>query len=85
MDEIKVKKRDGSLEGWSFDKLVASISKTSISIPEAEKIARSVEAWARENAEDDVMESTRVRDKITETLKEDYPAEADSYQTYKKV
>ncbi len=82
---VNVKKRgEDGVEPWSVDKLVASINKAGVPLSEAEGIANKVAEWAEQNATDGVISSTQLRDKVIESLKTDYPAEADSYQAYKK-
>ena len=82
--EIQVRKRDGNLEPWSFDKLVAAIGKAGIAVQEAEQIASSVQSWARQEAVDGNIESTQIRDKVIEMLRKDYAVESRSFETYKK-
>jgi hypothetical protein len=81
---MKVKKRDGSTEDWSLDKVVTSVSKTGVPLEDAKEIAQSIETWATENAVEGSIESTKLRDKVAELLRPDYPAEANSYLAYKK-
>jgi len=82
--EIQVKKRDGSIEPWSFDKLVASIGKAGVPVREAEVIAAKVQSWAEQNSQNGQISSTQIRDKVIEVLSENYPVEAENYKTYKK-
>ena len=82
--EIQVRKRDGNLEPWSFDKLVAAIGKAGIAVQEAEQIAGSVQSWAQQAAQDGNIESTQIRDKVIEVLTKDYPVESRSFEIYKK-
>lgn len=82
-NNLTVKKREGGEEPWNYDKLVASINKSGVPLLEAENIAKNVENWARETAEGPI-ESTLIRDKVIELMKENYPAESDSYLAYKK-
>ena len=82
--EIQVKKRDGSSEAWSFDKLVAAIGKAGIAVQEAEQIAGSVQSWAQQATVDGKIKSTQIRDKVIEMLRKEYPVESRSFETYKK-
>ena len=82
--ELKVKKRGGGTEEWNHDKLLASINKAGVPIAEAEKMAKSIKTWAEENADGGVVDSVKLRDRVIENMKDDYPAESDSYQAYKK-
>ena len=82
--DINVKKREGEVEPWSYDKLVASIGKAGVPEREAEQVAGAVQSWVLTNAESGVVSSTAVRDKVIEEMKKSYPSEADTYQAYKK-
>ncbi len=84
MQDLQVKKRDGTLEPWSLDKLVIAIGKAGISISEAQALATKIEDWARSVAKEGVVESTQIRDKVIELMKVDFSAESANYQTYKK-
>jgi 2-phosphoglycerate kinase len=82
--DLKVKKRDESLESWSYDKLVTSINKSGVPIDDAERYAKEVQEWSSSNAKDGVISSVAIRDRVMEVIKNDYPAESDSYQAFKK-
>ncbi|OGM05576.1 hypothetical protein A2715_05840 [Candidatus Woesebacteria bacterium RIFCSPHIGHO2_01_FULL_39_32] len=82
--EIQVRKRDGNLEPWSYDKLVAAIGKAGIPVQEAEEIASSVQSWAQQSAVDGNIDSTQIRDKVIEALKSQFPSESRNFETYKK-
>ncbi len=84
MEEIKIQKRDGSLEPWSFDKVLISITKVDVSLDKAEKMVSNIESWVKENAKDEVISSTKIRDKVIKTLTELDPIAADHYIAYKK-
>ena len=84
MKDFKVKKRDGTVEPWSDDKLVTSMTRAGIPIEEAEKFAQSIREWGPKNLMDHQVTSIQLRDKVIEMIKTDYPAEADSFQAYKK-
>lgn len=83
MDEITIKKRGGEVEYFSYDKLVVAIGKTGVPLKEAEKIAENIKKWLISKKKD-VITSSQIRDKIIELLKRKFPAEADSFQAYKK-
>ncbi|KKQ52675.1 hypothetical protein A2865_00240 [Candidatus Woesebacteria bacterium RIFCSPHIGHO2_01_FULL_39_17] len=84
MNDISVKKRDGRLEAWSFDKLVTAIGKAGVPFEAAQKIAGNIESWAKTAAQKGVVASTEIRDKVIEFLKEEFPSQADNFQSYKK-
>jgi len=83
-DEIKVKKRDGKVETWDYDKVLASIGKSMVPLKKAEAVATAVEKWMNEQKGKVAVESTEIRDKVIEVLKEVDPVAADNYQVYKK-
>ena len=84
MEELKVKKRDGVLEPWSFDKLVASLGKAGIETSKADSIAKELFEWAQGAAENGEITSVAIRDAVIEKLKAEYPVESDNYSAYKK-
>lgn len=84
MADIQVRKKDGSLQDWSYDKLLASISKTGVAPEKAEGMASNVEKWTQESAENGVIDSSGIRGKVIAVLKEADPAAAEKYETYKK-
>ncbi len=86
--DIKIMKRDGSLESFNYDKLVSSIGKAGISVPDSEKIAYEVKDWINakpklERGSQSIVKSSDIRDKITELLSKDFPIESDNYKSYK--
>jgi len=82
--DLQVKKRDGNLEPWSFDKLLASFNKAGVPNENSETLAEEVQSWAQENAEENVIPSVTVRDKVIEVMSRDFPAEAETFRVYKK-
>ena len=83
MEGIKVKKKEGGVEPWMYDKVLASVGKTGISLEMAEDVTNRVEVWVKTNAKNGVINSEDVRDKVTELLKEADPVAGDNYQAYK--
>jgi len=85
MSDLNVKKRDGTVEPFSYDKIVASISKAGVPIKSAEDVASEVTGFIQDQGgEKGEILSTLVRDKIIEVLSKDFPVEADNYQSFKK-
>ena len=82
--DINVKKRDGSEEPWSYDKLVAAVTKAGIPLTAAENLASQVQEWVKTASQDGTILSTKVRDKLVELMKVDFPVESDNFQAYKK-
>lgn len=72
------------MEEWSDDKLIASIQKTGVSTDDAQEIANKVKDWVKANTKNNIIDSVQIRDKVVELLKVNFPAEADSYQAFKK-
>lgn len=83
MDGLKVIKKDKSFEGWSKDKLIASLTKAGIEIKKAENIATSITNWARKKAKDGKIQSKQIRDKVIEKLKEIDPTASEEYRIFK--
>ncbi|OGM21785.1 hypothetical protein A2863_00675 [Candidatus Woesebacteria bacterium RIFCSPHIGHO2_01_FULL_38_9b] len=84
MDQVNVQKKDGSEEPWSYDKLVASLTKSGLPVEGAENMASKVQEWVKSEAKDGIINSGAIRDKLLEIMKSEYPAEAENYQSYKK-
>lgn len=84
MKDLQVKKKDGSYERWILDKLVVSIEKSGVPPSDAERISKEIEDWARVEAKDNVIESSRIREKVIEKLRLEFPLEAESYRSYRK-
>ena len=83
-NKLKIKKRDASLEDFSMDKLIASLTKAGLDIKDAEVVAQDIVGWITMNAVDNVVTSVDLRDAIIKRLSNEFPAEADSYSIYKK-
>lgn len=83
--DINVKKRDGSVEPWSYDKLVTAIGKAGIPISVAEEMASKIEAWATQNSQAGVVSSETIKDKILEELKNVDPVASENFKVYKKA
>ena len=84
MAEIQVRKKDGSLENWSYDKLLASITKAGVPLEKAKGTASSVEEWAQGSAENGILNSSDIRGKAIELLREVDSEAAEKYETFKK-
>lgn len=84
MEQIKIKKRDGRLEDYIYDKLLASITKAGVVIEDAESLAKEVESWLSEESKKGYVESVEVRNVVFNKMNSEFPAEADSYQAFKK-
>lgn len=84
MADLKVEKKGGEIEDWSYDKVLLSIGKSMIPLKKAEELARQVEKWANSKAKEGVISSEELREKVIEVLKENDSVAAESYRLYKK-
>lgn len=83
--DLKVKKKDGELEPFSFDKLIASMTKAGLNIEEAENTASEIKNWVVSSSGDGTVESSKIRDKVIEVVAKVDPAASDSYKAHKKT
>lgn len=81
---FQVRKRGGELEVWSKDKVINSIGVAGVSTKEAEAVGELVEAWAARSAENNVISSLAIRDKVIEILKVVDSVAADAFEAFKK-
>ena len=84
MEEIKVEKKDGRVEFWSYDKVLLSIEKAMIPLKKAEELASGIEKWAKKQAKKGVITSAEIRDKVITLLSQADPVAAESYRLFKK-
>lgn len=84
MQNLQIIKKDNTLEEWSQDKLIASLTRAGIPAHDATEIAGRIHSWAIESAIDNKVMSTKIRDKVIQEIVTAYPAEADSYQAFQK-
>lgn len=84
MAALQVQKREGGVEDWNFDKVLASITKAGVLLEEAKHTAYLVEAWAQKNAQNGIISFSEIRDKVTQFLRVIDPVIADAYESYKK-
>lgn len=82
---LNVNKRDGTTEPFSFDKLINSIAKAGLSIPDAQKIAAIVQKWVDQNKVNDTIGSAELREQVIQSMKKDFPIESASYESYSKI
>ena len=84
MSDLKIQKRDGSIENWSEDKIVTSIAKAGVPLNEAETYAAKLKSWAKTNSNNGTLRSTQLRDSVIAEIEASYPAEAENYKVYKQ-
>lgn len=82
---LKVRKRDGTVEDWSFDKALNSIAKSGFPVDKAENVTVILEAWMRNHTNKGTIDSVDIRDKIIALLTAQDPLAASAYQDYKKA
>lgn len=84
MGEIKVQKKDGSLENFDRSKPSNAVVKSGASFDQAESVASQVEVWARSAAVNGVVKSADIRAKVLEVLQSTNPEAAAKFGAYKK-
>ena len=80
---IQITKRDGSVEEWSFDKLLSSVTKAGLPMDKGELLAKQIEEWLK-NQSLKIVSSTDIRDKVIEIMKVMEPMTASVYEAYRK-
>ncbi len=81
---IQVQKRDGRLEDWDRGKVLNGVVKSGLSSEEAGGVGALIEGWAVRNAQNDVVKSEDVRNKVLEILRAVYPGAASNFEAYKR-
>lgn len=84
MNDLKVKKRDGTIEPFSNDKLIASMTKAGVPVDASQNFTVQISNWAKSVSAEGEISSEEIRDKVIEVLSSEYPVEADNYRAYKK-
>ena len=81
---FQIRKRGGGLEPWNIEKTINSVAVSGASIKMSEAMGKLIEAWAEKAAQDGIIGSLQVRDKVVEilTLVDEMAAEA--YKAFKK-
>ena len=82
---IKVKKKDGRLEGFDRTKISGGVIKSGVSSEEAEKITAQIETWVQSAAVDGIIKSSDIRIKALELLRLVNPKAATTFEAYRKV
>lgn len=84
MVEIKVQKKDGSLEDFDRSKVSNGVVKAGASFDQAESVASQVETWAQGVAVNGMVKSSDIRMKVLEFLQSTNTAVAAKFGAYKK-
>ena len=83
--ELQVRKKDGRLEPFQKEKIVSGVMKSGVTQEQADVVASKVDAWARETAENGVIDSTTIRVKVVEELKMVNPQAGTVFESYSKA
>ncbi len=85
MPELKVQKKDGSIEPFLRQKISGGLMKAGCSPSIADSFASLVEEWAKNSSVDEVVKSMDVRTKVLELLRVVKPDVASIFESYKKT
>lgn len=81
---MQVKKRDGRLEDFDRNKLKNSFIAAGVADEQAEGLTAEVETWATATAQEDVIESQAIWEKVVEILESTAPEVAASYRAHRE-
>ncbi|MFZ5365950.1 MAG: ATP cone domain-containing protein [Patescibacteria group bacterium] len=81
---LQVQKKDGSLEPFDRNKISAGLLKSGASAAEAESITVQVESWAQGAAQNGIIHSLEIRNKVLELLRGVNPTAAAAFESYQK-
>lgn len=85
MTELKVKKKNGKIEDFKVEKLVSSLKKAGMKSNEnIEKIKNSVTSFVKEKAEQGAVETTRIRGKVLEQMRQMNSEVASKFENFSK-
>ncbi|HUS59925.1 MAG TPA: ATP cone domain-containing protein [Nevskiaceae bacterium] len=84
MADIKVQKKDGTLQDFDRGKVNDGVVKAGASFDQAQSVATQVENWAQGAAVDGVIKSSDIRTKIVELLQPANPNAAAKFRAYRK-
>ncbi len=85
MTELKVKKKDGSKEDFKREKLVTSLKKAGMESKEnIEKVVTTVTNFVKEKAEKGAVETSRIRGKVLEQMRQLNSQAASKFENFSK-
>ena len=84
MADIKVQKKDGTLQDFDRSKVISGVVKAGVSIDQAGSVASQVETWVQGATVDGVVKSNDIRAKVLEILQSTSPAAAAKFGAYRK-
>jgi len=82
---LKVQKRDGSVEDFDREKLKNGILMSGGTQEQAETIASQIETWATTAASNGVIKALDIRSKLLELLGPVNPAAKTAFENYRKI
>jgi len=86
MTELKVKKKNGSVEDFNREKLMKSMRKAGMESKErVEKIATAVTNFVKNQAEKGVVETSRIRGKVLEQMRTLNKGAAEKFEKFTKT
>jgi transcriptional regulator NrdR family protein len=83
-EKLQVKKRDGTIESWNYDKILNSVMKAGLPLEKSQSLVTEIENWAKSSSKDKIISSIDIRDKIIEVMKRIEPMTASVYEAYRK-
>jgi len=85
MTELKVKKKNGKIEDFKVEKIVASLKKAGMKSNEnIEKIKNSVISFVKERAKQGAVETTKIRGKVLEQMRQMNSEVASKFENFSK-
>ena len=82
--ELQIQKKDGRLEAFDRNKVLAGIVKSGALTEEAESITVQIETWAQDAAQNGVIGVLEIRGKVLEILRSVNPEAAARFESYQK-
>lgn len=82
---LTVNKRDGDREPFNIDKLINSMTKAGVPLDKAEELSSGIVSWVEENKANDMISSASIREQVIQALRNDFPLEADNYESHSKI
>lgn len=83
--DINVLKKDGRLQPFDHNKIAAGLIKSGMTLENAESVAVKVEEWVQTTAQNGIVNSMDIRNKVLELLQVTDPKIAESFGSYQKV
>jgi len=84
MIDIKVQKKNGSLQDFDRSKVTNGLVKSGATFDQAESVAAQIEAWIQGAAVNGLVKTSEIRTKILEILQPINPDAAAKFGAYRK-